>query len=150
MRTLSLFLLSIACVACLAGCGSDGTANSGNTILVGNENRPIVDNSAIANRQQTPLPLIELEADHMVGRYPGLEEKYLDISKRGDKYYILIKYPGGIDYYDGFPKGKNIEITRNGKKLLLQKVGPAQTGLKWEGDVNECIVFEKGSEAFCR
>lgn len=150
MRTLSLFILSAACLAGLVGCGSDGGANSGNTVLVGNENRQIVDNSAIANRQQTPLPLIELEADHLVGRYAGKEEKYLDISKRGDKYYVVIKYLGGIDYFDGFPKGKNIEITRNGKKMMLQTVGPALTGLKWEGNVKECIVFEKGSEAFCR
>jgi hypothetical protein len=85
-----------------------------------------------------------------VGRWPGVEGTYLDISKKGDKFSIEIKNLDKAETYEGTAKGDGIEFTRNGKTETIKSTSGAETGMKGFEKETNCLVVSKGKEGFCK
>lgn len=90
------------------------------------------------------------KADALVGRWPGVEGSYLNISKKGDKYSIEIADLDGPKTFEGTAKGDAIEFTRNGKTETIKAATGAETGMKGFEKETNCVVVTKGSEGFCK
>ena len=90
------------------------------------------------------------KVDALVGRWPGVEGTYLDISKKGDKYSIEIADLDGPKTFEGTVKGDTIEFTRNGKTETIKAATGAETGMKGFEKETNCVVVTKGSEGFCK
>ena len=89
-------------------------------------------------------------AEALVGRWPGVEGTYLNITKKGENYSVEIANLDGPKTYDGTAKGDTIEFKRNGKTETIKASNGADTGMKgFEKDTN-CVVVTKGSEGFCK
>ena len=88
--------------------------------------------------------------DTLIGRWPGVEGSYLNITKKGDKYSVEIANLDGPKTYEGTAKGDTIEFSRNGKTETIRSATGAETGMKgFEKEAN-CVVVTKGSEGFCK
>lgn len=90
------------------------------------------------------------KVDSLVGRWPGVEGTYLNISKKGDKYSIEIADLDGPKTFEGTAKGDTIEFTRNGKTETIKTATGAETGMKGFEKETNCVVVTKGSEGFCK
>jgi hypothetical protein len=106
--------------------------------------------SPAASPVGSPVATNAGKADALVGRWPGVEGTYLNISKKADKYSIEIANLDGPKTYEGTAKGDVIEFTRYGKTETIKAASGADTGMKgFEKDTN-CIVVTKGKEGFCK
>lgn len=85
-----------------------------------------------------------------MGRWPGKEGTYLNITKKGDKYSIEIANLDGPKTYEGTAKGDTIEFTRNGKTETIKAATGAETGMKDFEKESNCVVVNKGTEGFCK
>lgn len=90
------------------------------------------------------------KVDALVGRWPGKEGTYLNITKKGDKYSIEIANLDGPKTYEGTAKGDTIEFTRNGKTETIKAATGAETGMKDFEKESNCVVVNKGTEGFCK
>ena len=90
------------------------------------------------------------KVEALVGRWPGVEGTYLNISKKGDKYSIEIANLDGAKTFEGTAKGDMIEFTRNGKTETIKAATGAETGMKGFEKETNCVVVTKGSEGFCK
>ena len=90
------------------------------------------------------------KADSLVGRWPGAEGTYLNITKKGEKYVVEIANLDGPKTFDGTAKGDVIEFTRNGKTETIKAGSGAETGMKGFEKETNCVVVTKGSEGFCK
>jgi hypothetical protein len=90
------------------------------------------------------------KVDALVGRWPGVEGTYLDITKKGDKYSIEIANLDGPKTFEGTAKGDVIEFTRDGKTETVKAASGADTGMKGFEKETNCVVVTKGKEGFCK
>lgn len=90
------------------------------------------------------------KVDALVGRWPGVEGAYLNISRKGDKYSIEIANLDGPKTFEGTTKGDTIEFTRNGKTETIKAASGAETGMKGFEKETNCVVVTKGGEGFCK
>ncbi len=90
------------------------------------------------------------KADALVGRWPGVEGTYLNITKKGDNYSVEIANLDGAKTFDGTAKGDVIEFTRNGKTETIKTASGAETGMKGFEKETNCVVVTKGNEGFCK
>ena len=88
--------------------------------------------------------------DSLVGRWPGVEGTYLDVSKKGDKFSIEIKNLDAAKTYEGTAKGDMIEFTRDGKVDTIRASSGVETGMKGFEKETNCVVVTKGKEGFCK
>ena len=86
----------------------------------------------------------------MVGRWSGADGKYVNITRKGDKYSIELSDTAGPKTYDGTAKGDVIEFTRNGKTETIKAASGAETGIKGFEKENNCVMITKGSEGYCK
>ena len=97
-----------------------------------------------------PADAAKSKVDALVGRWPGVEGTFLNITKKGDKYSIEIANLDGPKTYDGTAKGDVIEFTRNGKTETIKAGSGAETGMKGFEKETNCVVVTKGSEGYCK
>jgi hypothetical protein len=90
------------------------------------------------------------KVETLVGRWPGVEGTYLNVSKKGDKYTVEIKNLDGTKTFEGTAKGDTIEFTRDGKPETIKVATGAETGMKGFEKETNCVVITKGSEGFCK
>jgi hypothetical protein len=90
------------------------------------------------------------KAEAMVGKWPGAEGTYLNVTKKGEKYSVEIANPDGPKTFEGTAKGDWIEFTRNGKTETIRHATGDETGMKWSAGKKDCLVVTKGSEGFCK
>lgn len=90
------------------------------------------------------------KAESLVGRWPGVEGTYLNITKKDDKYSVEIANLDGPKTYEGTATAEGIEFTRNGKKEMIKTASGPETGMKGFEKETNCVVVTKGSEGFCR
>ncbi len=90
------------------------------------------------------------KVDALVGRWPGAEGTYLNITKNGEKYTVEIANLDGPKTFEGTAKGDLIEFTRNGKTETIKATSGADTGMKGFEKETNCVVVTKGSEGFCK
>lgn len=151
-----LGLAALFSVGCGGGAGNSNNANSGSNKV---QNLPEGANSNLANanlqeilqRTPTPAPSVSpLPSDELTGQWPGTDEYFLNLDRKGDKYMITIKGIEGIEMFEGTGKGKTVEFKRKNKTETIRKATPEETGMKWPEGVTDCIVLTKGSEAYCK
>jgi hypothetical protein len=90
------------------------------------------------------------KAETLVGRWPGVEGTYLDISKKGEKFSIEIKDLDKAETFEGTAKGDVIEFTRKGKTETIRAASGDETGMKGFEKETNCVVVTKGKEGFCK
>lgn len=111
---------------------------------------PAASTSPVASPTGIPVATSTGKADSLVGRWPGVEGTYLNVTKKADKYSIEIANLDGPKTYEGTAKGDVIEFTRNGKAETIKAASGAETGMKgFEKELN-CVVVTKGKEGFCK
>ncbi len=86
----------------------------------------------------------------LVGRWTGADGKYVNITKKGDKYSVEMSDTAGPKTYDGTAKGELIEFVRNGKTETIKAVSGTETGVKGLEKETDCVVITKGTEGFCK
>lgn len=98
----------------------------------------------------SPAAASTSKVDALVGRWPGVEGTYLNVSKKADKYSIEIANLDGAKTYEGTAKGDVIEFTRDGKTETIKSASGADTGMKGFEKETNCVVVTKGKEGFCK
>lgn len=111
---------------------------------------PAASASPAASPTGSPVAASTGKADALVGRWPGVEGTYLNVSKKADKYSIEIANLDGPKTYEGTAKGDVIEFTRNGKTETIKAASGAETGIKGFEKETSCVVVTKGKEGFCK
>jgi len=106
--------------------------------------------SPVASPSGSPAPASTGKADTLVGRWPGAEGTYLNITKKGDKYSIEIADLDGPKTFEGSAKGDVIEFARNGKTETIKAASGSETGMKGFEKETNCVVVTKGKEGFCK
>ena len=90
------------------------------------------------------------KADALAGKWTGLENSSLNVTKKGDKYSIEIANHDGPQTFEGMAKGDVIEFTRKGKMETIKAATGAETGMKGFEKETNCVVVTKGSEGYCK
>jgi hypothetical protein len=111
---------------------------------------PAASASPAASPAGSPVAAGTGKADALVGRWPGVEGTYLNVTKKADKYSIEIANLDGPKTYEGTAKGYVIEFTRDGKTETIKAVSGAETGMKGFEKETNCVVVTKGKEGFCK
>jgi hypothetical protein len=113
---------------------------------------PAASSSPAASPVGSPVasPGAVSKVDSLVGKWPGKEGTYLNITKKGDKYSIEIADLDGPKSFEGTAKGDTIEFTRNGKTEVIKASTGAETGMKGFEKETNCVVVTKGTEGFCK
>ncbi len=152
------FLASILGLAVMVsvGCGGGASNSTNNANIASNKIANLPENANVnlqemLNRTPTPDPSVSpLPSDELIGQWPGTDEYFLSLDRKGDKYWITIKGIEGIEMFEGTGKGKTVEFKRKNKIETIRKATPEETGMKWPEGVTDCIVLTKGSEAYCK
>jgi hypothetical protein len=84
-----------------------------------------------------------------LGRWDGPEGTFLQLSKTGDQYVVVIHDLNGPKSFDGFADGNRIRFLRDGKTEYLSAGDGEATGMKWLADKEDCLLTRKG-EGWCR
>jgi hypothetical protein len=87
--------------------------------------------------------------DPWLGRWDGPEGTYLELSKDGDKYVVVIRDLDGPRTFEGFGDGHRIRFTRDGKTEFISTGDGEAAGMKWLADKKNCLLTKKG-EGWCR
>lgn len=141
MRMTDIGITIVAMAALLASCRNQQQAAVEPTSTV----------SSNRSTEQTAGPeALNSSTDGWVGRWPGVEGTYLDLSRNGDKYVVEIANLDGPKTYQGISAGDHIEFRRGGKAESIRATDGKGTGMKWLLDQTNCLVVTVGSEGFCR
>jgi hypothetical protein len=87
--------------------------------------------------------------DEWLGRWDGPEGTYLELSRNGDKYVVVIQDLDGPKKFEGFGDGHRIRFTRDGKTEFISAGDGEAAGMKWLADKKNCLLTKKG-EGWCR
>jgi hypothetical protein len=87
--------------------------------------------------------------DEWLGRWDGPEGTYLELSKNGDKYVVVIQDLDGAKKFEGSGDGHRIRFTRDGKTEFISAGDGEAAGMKWLADKKNCLLTKKG-EGWCR
>lgn len=144
MRRSMLLALFIAAVGALGACsGTPEVKPVPNTA-------PSPDVSPTSSPSASPSGSPVAAVDTLVGRWPGVEGTYLNVTKKGDKYSVEVKNLDKAETFEGTAKGDTIEFTRSGITETIKAATAEETGMKWLAGEKNCVVITKGSEGFCR
>jgi hypothetical protein len=110
-----------------------------------------------SNKQQIPAATQSTTAtastvkspNTWLGRWNGPEDTYLQLSKTGDQFTVMIKDLDGITTYPAEPDGDRIRFVRSGKVEFITAGDGQAAGMKWLLDKKHCLLIRKG-EGWCR
>lgn len=88
-------------------------------------------------------------ADQWLGKWIGPEGTYLDLSKSGNHYIVMIQSLDGPNTYEGIAAPHGIVFQRNGKTETIHAGNGQDTGMKWLLEKKNCLLVQTG-EGFCR
>ena len=100
----------------------------------------------------TPPPenkAVQDPTDGWLGRWDGPEGTYLQLSKSGGQYVVVIQDLDGPKSFTGLADGHRIRFTRDGKTEFITAGDGEATGMKWLADKKDCLLTKKG-EGWCR
>jgi hypothetical protein len=106
--------------------------------LVGCRNSPAPEDKAVHD-----------PTDGWLGRWNGPEGTFLQLSKTGDQYVVVIQDLDGPKRFAGFVEGNRIQFERDGKTEYITAGNGEATGMKWLVDKKDCLLTKKG-EGWCR
>jgi len=87
--------------------------------------------------------------DGWLGRWDGQEGTYLQLSKTGGQYVVVIQDLDGPKSFAGFADGRRIRFVRDGKTEYISAGDGEATGMKWLANKKDCLLTRKG-EGWCR
>jgi hypothetical protein len=87
--------------------------------------------------------------DGWLGRWDGPEGTFLQLSKTGAQYVVVIQDLDGPKSFAGFADGNRIRFTRDGKTEYISTGDGEATGMKWLAEKKDCLLTRKG-EGWCR
>ena len=105
--------------------------------------------AARESRNSKRKPQQSRVADQWLGKWIGPEGTYLELSKSGDHYTLMIQSVDGRNTYEGISLANGIEFHRAGKTETIHAGNGQETGMKWLLDKSNCLVIHTG-EGFCR
>ncbi len=100
-------------------------------------------------RGSKPMLQRNLVADQWLGKWIGPEGTYLELSKSGNHYTVMMQSLDGPSTYEGISAPHGIVFQRNGKTETIHAGNGQDTGMKWLLDKKNCLVVHTG-EGFCR
>src|SRR4051794_3702221 len=77
---------------------------------------------------------VQAPTDGWLGRWSGPEGTFLQISKTGDQYVVVIQDLDGPKRFTGFGDGNRIRFERDAKTEYISAGDGEATGMKWLAD----------------
>jgi hypothetical protein len=158
VRTLAL-ALAIASTLAGAGCRPDGAepaptaaaANApGNAVPPPDmATAPAPGLAAEARRNETASLDDTPPADPWLGTWFGPEGTFVDITRHGERYTLMVQTLDGPASYQAVLEDEALAFERDGKPLTLRRTDGKGTGMKWLADRKDCVMVAPG-EGFCR
>jgi hypothetical protein len=93
--------------------------------------------------------VVQASTDGWLGRWDGPEGTFLQLSKTGDQYVVVVQDLDGAKRFAGFADGNRIRFERAGKTEYISAGDGEATGMKWLMDKKDCLLTKKG-EGWCR
>ena len=87
--------------------------------------------------------------DQWLGKWIGPEGTFLELSKQGEQYSVMIQSLDGPATYQGLSTGDHIEFQRSGHRESIHAGNGQETGMKWLLDKKTCLIVKIG-EGYCR
>jgi hypothetical protein len=88
-------------------------------------------------------------ADPWLGTWFGPEGTFVDITRHGERYTLMVQSLDGPSSYQAVLEDDTLAFERDGKPLSLRRTDGKGTGMKWLADRKDCLVVVPG-EGFCR
>src|ERR1700760_4081543 len=88
--------------------------------------------------------VLRVPTDGWLGRWDEPEGTFLQLSKTGDQYGVVIQDLDGPKKFAGFADGDRIRFERGGKTEYLSAGDGEATGMKWLMDKKDCLLTKKG------
>jgi hypothetical protein len=87
--------------------------------------------------------------ENWLGRWDGPEGTFLNLSRNGAKYTVLIQDLDGPRTFDGDDDHGRVRFVRDGKTEYLVAGDGEASGMKWLADKKNCLLTRRG-EGWCR
>jgi hypothetical protein len=87
--------------------------------------------------------------DGWLGRWDGPEGTFLNLSRSGATYTVLIQDLDGPRSFDGVADQGRVRFVRDGKTEYLVAGDGKASGMKWLADKKNCLLTRAG-EGWCR
>jgi hypothetical protein len=88
-------------------------------------------------------------ADPWLGTWFGPEGTFVDITRHGERYTLMVQSLDGPASYQAVLDDDVLSFERDGKPLTLRRTDGKGTGMKWLAERKDCLVVVPG-EGFCR
>ena len=98
---------------------------------------------------QTNASAAEAVPEQWMGRWDGVEGTYLDLSRNGAKYTVVIRDLDGPRTFEGVGDEGRVRFVRDGKTEYLVAGDGKASGMKWLADKKHCLLTRAG-EGWCR
>ena len=87
--------------------------------------------------------------DQWLGRWDGPEGTFLNLSRNGEKYTVVIQDLDGPRSFEGVEDDGRVRFVRDGKTEYLVAGDGQASGMKWLADKKNCLLTRRG-EGWCR
>jgi len=87
--------------------------------------------------------------DQWMGRWDGPEGTFLNLSRDGSKYTVVIQDLDGPRSFEGVGDHGRVRFVRDGKTEYLVAGDGKASGMKWLADKKHCLLTRAG-EGWCR
>jgi len=87
--------------------------------------------------------------DQWMGRWDGPEGTFLNLSRSGAHYTVVIQDLDGPRTFDGVDDHGRVRFVRDGKTEFLTAGDGEASGMKWLADKKHCLLTRRG-EGWCR
>jgi hypothetical protein len=87
--------------------------------------------------------------DQWLGRWDGPEGTFLNLSRNGATYTVVIRDIDGPRVFDGVDDHGRVRFVRDGKTEYLVAGDGEASGMKWLADKKNCLLTRPG-EGWCR
>ena len=84
-----------------------------------------------------------------MGRWDGPEGTFLNLSRDGEKYTVVIQDLDGPRSFEGVGDDGRVRFVRDGKTEYLVAGDGKASGMKWLADKKDCLLTRAG-EGWCR
>jgi hypothetical protein len=164
VRTLAL-ALAIASTLAAAGCRPDADEAAPTAAAPTAPTAPTAPGTAVPppDMATAPAPGLAAEArtnetaslddtppaDPWLGTWFGPEGTFVDITRHGERYTLMVQTLDGPASYQAVLEDDALVFERDGKPLTLRRTDGKGTGMKWLADRKDCLTVAPG-EGFCR
>ncbi len=92
---------------------------------------------------------MQVVPEQWLGRWDGVEGTFLNLSRAGTKYIVVIQDLDGPRTFEGVDDDGRVRFVRDGKTEYISAGDGPATGMKWLADKKTCLLTRVG-EGWCR